>query len=153
MKKVTSRTRAGKSGRQIYCPHCNHRIGISHFSWATLLCDSCKEKVPKEEWLIEETAAELLGRSGGAVKSEAKTKAARTNAKKPRGIWVTAIAFEFVDGDEKTHFGTLLHRGRVPSGDDMFDWVIKLIEKEPAYTSCEVVEITELAMKSERFKH
>ena len=94
-----------------------------------------------------------ISKKGGSVKSEAKTKAARKNAKKPRGIWVTAIAFEFVDGDNKAHFGTLLHRGRVPSGDAMFDWVIKLIEKEHGYANYEVVEITDLAMKSERFKH
>ncbi len=32
---------------------------------------------------------------GGRVKSAAKTRAARRNAKKPRGRWVTAVAYEF----------------------------------------------------------
>ena len=57
-------------------------------------------------------AAQELGKKGGSVKSEAKTKAARENAKMPRGKWVTAVAYHFFDTNGKGHSGLLLLRGK-----------------------------------------
>lgn len=69
-------------------------------------------------------AAQELGRKGGSVKSEAKTAAARANAKKPRGKWMTAIAYE-LDGEEKyLAFGAVIVRGCPPAGAMAFhDWI------------------------------
>lgn len=53
-------------------------------------------------------AAQELGKKGGSVKSEAKAKAARANAKKPRGKWVTAFGFVVADDDDKEHFGHVM---------------------------------------------
>lgn len=58
-------------------------------------------------------AASELGKKGGSVKSEAKAAAARENAKKPRGKYVTAIAYKGVDTDGKHRFGVALARGRL----------------------------------------
>ena len=53
------------------------------------------------------TASEM-GKKGGQAKSEAKASAARKNASKPRGRWVTAIAYGVVGKDDKLHVGHLL---------------------------------------------
>lgn len=57
-------------------------------------------------------AAKELGRKGGMAKSEAKTEAARKNAKKPRGKWVTAVAYHFFDANGSGHSGLILLRGK-----------------------------------------
>lgn len=63
-------------------------------------------------------AAQELGKKGGSVKSEAKAKAAKANAQKPRGKWVTAIAYAGIDGYGKSHKGLLIERGRIIGGTD-----------------------------------
>lgn len=67
-------------------------------------------------------AAQELGKRGGSVKSEAKTKAARANAAKPRGKWVTAIAYRGLSEDGRQWFGVALARGKL-SDDAQFDEV------------------------------
>ena len=52
---VTGRTRAGKNGKNIMCPVCQHVHRIHHFSWTSLTCTSCKSDVDKYEWLIDQT--------------------------------------------------------------------------------------------------
>ena len=61
------------------------------------------------------TASEM-GKKGGSVKSEAKAKAARKNASKPRGRWVTAIAYEIGNVPAHKAFGSIITRGSPPSG-------------------------------------
>jgi len=56
-------------------------------------------------------AAQELGKKGGSVKSEAKTKAAKANATKPRGKLVTVIAYRGTDSDGKKRFGATVDKG------------------------------------------
>jgi len=135
MKNVDSKTRAGKNGREIYCPDCNTKIIVFHFSWTGMECQQCKGAIEKSEWLTEETPAELLGKKGGQAKSEAKTKAARENASKPRGKWATAIAYAAtLEGDiGEPHDGVLLVPGKfnVERLDDVRDLIRKATGKTP----------------------
>lgn len=66
-------------------------------------------------------AAQELGKKGGSAKSEAKTKAARANAAKPRGKWVTAIAYRGLTSDIRQLFGVALTRGKLTNGEAQFD--------------------------------
>ena len=52
---VNRYTRAGKNGKQILCPECREWGTVYHFSWSTLTCQSCKEDVNKEDWIVEKT--------------------------------------------------------------------------------------------------
>jgi ribosomal protein S27E len=54
MAKVTKYTRAGKTGKNISCPNCEHRIRAFHFSWSALQCQKCKKLIEKEKWNISE---------------------------------------------------------------------------------------------------
>ena len=47
---VTKNTRAGYGGRNIFCPKCDNRSRVYHFSWSALSCQSCGKSVNKEEW-------------------------------------------------------------------------------------------------------
>lgn len=60
-------------------------------------------------------AAQELGKKGGSVKSEAKTKAAKVNATNPRGKLVTVIAYRGTDSDGKKRFGATVDRGLLNS--------------------------------------
>lgn len=68
------------------------------------------------------TASEM-GRKGGQAKSEAKAAAARKNANKPRGKWVTAIAYEVANVPQFKAFGVVLARGAPPSGARSHEWL------------------------------
>ena len=61
------------------------------------------------------TASEM-GKKGGSAKSDAKTAAARKNASKPRGRWVTAIAYELANVEKYKAFGSIITMGSPPSG-------------------------------------
>ena len=63
------------------------------------------------------TASEM-GKNGGQAKSEAKTAAARKNASKPRGKWMTVIAYEGQTEDGRKHFGVFTRAGRRDSGSE-----------------------------------
>lgn len=82
-------------------------------------------------------AAQELGKKGGSVKSEAKTKAARANAAKPRGKWVTAIAYRGASSDGRELFGVALSRGKL-NDDAQFDEIC-LQTKNYDWTECELV--------------
>ena len=51
-KYVNRYTRAGKNGKTIECPKCILSARVYHFSWSALVCQSCKESINKEEWII-----------------------------------------------------------------------------------------------------
>ena len=44
--------RAGKWGKDIFCPHCNHQHRVSHFSWSALTCHQCNRSVEKLDWWV-----------------------------------------------------------------------------------------------------
>ena len=52
---MTKRSRAGKNGKNLKCPQCEHVRRIYHLSWSSLTCPSCKESIDKYEWLIDLT--------------------------------------------------------------------------------------------------
>lgn len=73
------------------------------------------------------TASEM-GKKGGSVKSEAKAEAARKNASKPRGKWVTAIAYELAGVNRAFAFGLVLVSGKAPtSAEARHEWVCKQV--------------------------
>lgn len=76
------------------------------------------------------TASEM-GKKGGGAKSEAKTAAARKNASKPRGRWVTAIAYEIANVEDCLMFGSVVVRGKPPT-DALahHNWVSKKLRAE-----------------------
>ena len=53
VKRVNRHTRAGKNGKQITCPMCNKSHNVFHFSWSALTCQSCKQSINKEDWILE----------------------------------------------------------------------------------------------------
>ena len=64
----------------------------------------------------EMVTASEMGKKGGSAKSDAKTAAARKNASKPRGKWVTAIAYELDDIAKYKAFGSVITTGKPPTG-------------------------------------
>lgn len=74
------------------------------------------------------TASEM-GKKGGQAKSEAKTAAARKNASKPRGRWVTAIAYEVANVERFKAFGVVLATGSPPSGARNHDWLVEKVRE------------------------
>lgn len=86
---------------------------------------------------MKNEAAQKLGALGGAKRSEAKTVAARKNASKPRGKWMTAIHFGYIsarDGEER--HGVALIKGKGPSNAEKFyDWCIAAIFEQPIHAA------------------
>jgi ribosomal protein S27E len=46
-------TRAGQFGKAIFCPHCNAKRVVYHFTWTEIPCADCRQNVPKNEWEVE----------------------------------------------------------------------------------------------------
>ncbi len=74
------------------------------------------------------TASEM-GKKGGQAKSEAKAAAARKNASKPRGKWVTAIAFEIANVPKYKAFGSIITKGSPPSGAKNHEWIVAKVRE------------------------
>ena len=54
---VNKRTRAGKNGKCIQCPHCGYKVIVYHFAWSASVCGSwgssgCDRMIEKNEWLV-----------------------------------------------------------------------------------------------------
>ena len=49
---VNRYTRAGRYGKAITCPECDHDTVVYHFSWSALVCQVCKKDIPKKEWTL-----------------------------------------------------------------------------------------------------
>lgn len=81
-------------------------------------------------------AAQALGKKGGSVTSPAKAKAAKENAKKPRGKLVTVIAYRGRDLGGKDWFGAVVERGLL-NADQQFDAVCA-VTKTHEWAECEV---------------
>jgi uncharacterized protein (DUF983 family) len=52
MKLVTSKTRAGKNGKTLTCPHCYNTILVYDFKFRLISCGKCKEKVQRWDFII-----------------------------------------------------------------------------------------------------
>jgi len=70
-----------------------------------------------------------MSRKGGMARSESKTKAARKNAKKPRGKWATAIAYEFRCAKGELHHGVALKAGKLKMKGDGFEEMEAIIKE------------------------
>ena len=53
LKNVNRYTRAGKFGKQITCPKCDHTATVYHFAWSACVCIVCKESISKTDFLVE----------------------------------------------------------------------------------------------------
>ena len=53
LKNVNRYTRAGTSGKVIYCPHCNEPELVQNFAWTAILCPSCNIPSDKNDWLVQ----------------------------------------------------------------------------------------------------
>lgn len=75
--------------------------------------------------------AQEMGKKGGQATSQAKASAARKNASKPRGRWVTAIAYD-LDGIAKYKaFGSVIVFGKPPAeAMENHDWACSKIRAE-----------------------
>ena len=75
--------------------------------------------------------AQEMGKKGGQATSPAKAAAAKKNASKPRGKWVTAIAYELSGVKDNIAFGAVIVPGKPPSEAAAgHDWVCKHLREE-----------------------
>ena len=44
--------KAGKYGKDLFCPYCNHQHRVYHFSWTSLTCHQCNRNVKRSEWWV-----------------------------------------------------------------------------------------------------
>ena len=52
LKNVNRYTRAGKSGKFIYCPVCGEPEIVDNFAWGVAECPSCGTTSDKYDWLV-----------------------------------------------------------------------------------------------------
>jgi ribosomal protein S27E len=52
MTKVSNHTRAGSSGKSIYCPVCSTEATVFHFAWSALTCEGCGESINKQDYFL-----------------------------------------------------------------------------------------------------
>jgi PHP family Zn ribbon phosphoesterase len=50
MEKLIPRSRVGKHGAVIACPHCQTKAVVGHLSWSALGCQQCGQMVEKGDW-------------------------------------------------------------------------------------------------------
>ena len=50
--KVKKHAKAGKYGKDIYCPICRQRHTVYDFKWKTLKCTKCKDSTTKLGWFV-----------------------------------------------------------------------------------------------------
>ena len=58
MKTVTSRTRAPRQGKLVYCPKCGAQAKFSSFNWSETACRECHADIKKLQWLLEDPKIE-----------------------------------------------------------------------------------------------
>ena len=51
--KVTRYTRAGRLGRNIFCPTCGRMKTVCSFAWSDLVCSGCMRTIGKAAWLLD----------------------------------------------------------------------------------------------------
>ena len=52
---VPKHTRAGKKGKEVFCPRpeCSYPTHVYNFAWSSLVCKACGATIDKPEWLIK----------------------------------------------------------------------------------------------------
>ena len=55
---VNRHTRAGRDGKEIFCPNCMAVKRVYHFAWSALMCNPCNSEVQKGEFLLAPQALE-----------------------------------------------------------------------------------------------
>ena len=59
-KKITKNTTTGIDGhywgKLTQCPYCQYQVMMYHFQWNEIMCQNCKKKVNKYEWLVDVTS-------------------------------------------------------------------------------------------------
>lgn len=99
--------------------------------------------------MTKNPAAVELGTKGGKVKSDRKRAACIANAKKPRGMWVTAIAYEYKSTTGEIRFGSVLYKGKPSRKDNTFSaWVEAQILEGIGNHNHPIAEILQLATSS-----
>jgi len=92
------------------------------------------------------TTVKEAGKKGGQAKSAAKTAAVRENAKKPRGKWITAVAFAYTCTEGKPCRGVFMKRGNLS-----MDAMVDAIHDSWQARAWPIKEITDISGVSERF--
>jgi phage repressor protein C with HTH and peptisase S24 domain len=96
--------------------------------------------------------AQEMGKKGGQAKSEAKAAAARKNASKPRGKWVTAIAYKIANVEKYKAFGCVITKGSPPAGAKNHEWIVaKVRELGVGLQDAGELEFLNLSASSRRF--
>ncbi len=50
---MRKRSRTGRDGKNIMCPHCQSVHKVYHLSWSALTCSKCGVSTDKYDWLIQ----------------------------------------------------------------------------------------------------
>jgi len=50
--RVKKNARAGKYGKDLFCPFCRNQATVYHFSWSSLTCTKCKRDIDKYDWFV-----------------------------------------------------------------------------------------------------
>jgi len=50
--KVKKNARAGKYGKDLFCPYCHSQTTVYQFNWVSLTCDRCERKIEKYDWFV-----------------------------------------------------------------------------------------------------
>lgn len=95
------------------------------------------------------TTVKEAGKKGGSVKSPAKAKAAKANASKPRGKWITAIHAEWYDKAGVEHSDLVIVRGQFEDHD--LQALIGVLEKHSMAMKFPIEGLRTLTAVSERF--
>jgi hypothetical protein len=53
---VSKHTRAGKEGKNIFCPVCEWSVRVYNFAWSALVCHGCGLDIQKGEFLLSKSA-------------------------------------------------------------------------------------------------
>ena len=60
--KLKKYAKAGKYGKDLFCPLCNHEQRVHHFSWTSLTCLQCNKSVKKSEWFVRSNPSKFSKR-------------------------------------------------------------------------------------------
>lgn len=57
---VNNHTRAGKGGKNIFCPVCEWSMRVYNFAWSALVCHGCGQDIQKGEFLLSKSAKSTM---------------------------------------------------------------------------------------------
>ena len=50
--KIKKTDRAGKYGKDLFCPYCHNQTTVYDFNWSSLTCNRCERKIEKYDWFV-----------------------------------------------------------------------------------------------------